>query len=86
MVVLVRALIMSCCLSTEVFLLGVTSKIRFLLSFCKLSYDLENLLGVLAVVKIERTVFVCDRTCKSSPYEMFPAQRVIVFTRCDIQK
>ena len=59
------------------FLLGVTSKNRFLLSFCKLSYDLEILLGVLAVAKIERTVFVFGRTCKSSPYELLPVQRVL---------
>ena len=53
------------------------SRKHFLLSFCKLSYDLENLLGVWAVAKIERTVFVCGRTCKSSPYELLPVQRVL---------
>ena len=62
---------------TVVFLLGVTSKNRLLLSFSKLSYDLEILLGVLPVAKIERTIFVCVRTCKSSPYELLPVQRVL---------
>ena len=77
----------SCCLPTEVFfLLGVTSRNRFLLSFCKLSYVLEILLGVLAVAKIERTVFVTGRTCKSSPYELLHVQRILFFTRCDVEK
>ena len=56
------------------------------MSFCKLSYVLEFLSGVLAVAKIERTVFVCGRTCKSSPYELLPVQRVFFFTRCDVEK
>ena len=56
----------------------MTSKNRFLLSFSKLSYDLEILLGVLAVAKIERTVFVCGRTSKSSHYKLLPVQRVLV--------
>ena len=78
MVVHVRVLFSSCSLPTKIFFsLGVTSKNRFLLSFSKLSYDLEILLGVLAVAKIERTVFVCGRTSKSSHYELLPVQRVL---------
>ena len=61
----------------RLFLLGVTSKYRFLLSFCKSSYDLEILLGVLEVAKIERTVFGFDHTCKSSPYELLLVRRVL---------
>ena len=49
----------------------------FFLSFCKLSYVLEILLGVLPVAKIRRTVFVCGHTCKTSPYELLPVQRVL---------
>ena len=60
------------------FYLGVTSKNRFLVSFCKLSYDLEILLGVLAFAKIERTVFVCGRTSKSSHYELLPVQMFLL--------
>ena len=55
----------------------MTSKIRFLLSFCKLSYELEIFLGVLAVEKIARTFFVCTRTYESFPYELLPVQRVM---------
>ena len=73
-------LITWCCLPTEVFFLGVTSKNRFLLSFCKLSYELEISLGVLAGAKIERTVFVFGHTCKSSPYELLPVRRVLFFS------
>ena len=73
----------------RLFLLGVTSKNRFLLSFCKLSYDLEILLGVLAVAKIERTVFVFGHTCKSSPYELLLVRRVLfllaVTLKCKIE-
>ena len=42
-----------------------------------MSYELEVLFGVLAGAKIERTVFVCGRTYKSSPYELLPVQRVL---------
>ena len=40
-------------------------------------YNPQILLGALAVAKIERTVFVCGRTSKSSHYELLPVQRVL---------
>ena len=63
----------------DLFLLGVTLKNCFLLSFCTFSYNLDFLLGVLAIAKFPQPVFFCGRTSKISHYDLLPAPHRVVF-------